>query len=97
MSDPIWHVISHSGEVILIINCYIQFTYLLIHLLTYLLTYDTAAATAMYCTNTYCSVQLPKSRTLQGRQRSNVMLYISRFLHDIHSVKYQIFQRFQDI
>ena len=27
--DPVWHVISCSGEVILITNCYIQFTYLL--------------------------------------------------------------------
>jgi len=25
--DPIWHVISHSSEVILIMKCYIQFTF----------------------------------------------------------------------
>ena len=27
LCDPIWHVISHSGEVISITNCYIRFTF----------------------------------------------------------------------
>ena len=27
LCDPIWHLISYSSEVILIMNCYIQFVY----------------------------------------------------------------------
>jgi len=34
LCDLIWHVISRSGVVILIMNCYIRFTYLLTYLLT---------------------------------------------------------------
>ena len=33
--DLIWHVISRSGVVISITNCYIRLTYLLTYLLTY--------------------------------------------------------------